>query len=516
MTYTFKILDNEYWWGGTSTDGINMPYSKDSIASFDLRKVSENQTMPMYLSSLGRCIWSETPFAVEIKNGEFNIEGDEVTIESFGSSLKDAYIGAMNKYFPPCGNIPPIDFFEIPQYNTWMQLTYFQSQDGVMEYANAIIENGFKPGIIMIDEGWQIDYGHWDFDKTKFPDPKAMVDKLHEMGFKVMLWVVPYVRPDGLYFVNHTLEELHDEAYTENLFVRDADGDIYLCYWWNGYSAILDFTKEQDRNFMDKQLKFLMNEYGIDGFKFDGGTLADYTGIQSANKSVNTDYTPAERNIAWNEFGAAYKYHEYKDTFKGGGKRTIQRIRDKLHAWENNGLDDLMPNAIVQGIIGHPFVCPDMVGGGEWIYIAQNLPVDMELFVRMAQCSALFPMMQFSWAPWDALDSEHLKLVKEAHDIHISFADKIKSQFEYSIKTGEPMLRNLEYNYPNKGYAKIRDQFMLGESVLVAPVIKKGQKVRTVYLPEGEWIGFDNKIYTGAASYDIPVGLETLPYFILK
>ena len=82
-----------------------------------------------------------------------------------------------------------------------------------------------------------------------------------------------------------------------------------------------------------------------------------------------------------------------------------------------------MPMAILQGLLGHPFICPDMIGGGEWTYRDLNIPVDKELFVRMAQCSALFPMMQFSQAPWEALDKEHLELVKDAHDLHIKFKD---------------------------------------------------------------------------------------------
>ncbi len=516
MNYTFKIQSGECFFGGSSNEGTKMPFCESSSFSGDYRRVSENQTMPMFISTSGRCIWSEKPFKVEFKNGEILIEGEDVKLETYGSTLRDAYIGAMNKHFPPSGNKLPEEFFKTPQYNTWMQMTYFQSQTKVMEYAKGIVENGFKPGILMIDEGWQKDYGNWSFDELKFPDPKGMVDELHKMGFKVMLWVVPYVRADGLFFINHTDKLLENAAYTDNLFLRDKNGEILICHWWNGYSAILDFTKEQDRLFMDKQLKRLMNDIGIDGFKFDGGTLEDYTGTTSPNGSVNGDFTPAERNIAWNEFGTRYTYHEYKDSFKAGGKRTIQRIRDKLHSWGNNGLADLIPNAIAQGLLGYPFICPDMVGGGEWLFKARNWPVDRELFVRMAQCSALFPMMQFSWAPWEALDSEHLSYVKASHDLHILFSEKLLALINKTYETGEPILRNLEYNYPHSGYEKITDQFMLGEEILVAPVITKGERVRKVVLPKGNWLGFDGKKYEGEKTYNIPVTISDLPYFVLK
>ncbi len=509
MKYTFKMLEGEYWWGGCSNDGISAPYNNQTSISRDFCDNAENQAMPMYLSNMGRCIWSEEPFFSKIENGVFEIEGNNVIIETFGKTLRDAYIGAMNAHFPIKGDELEKDFFRVPQYNTWMQLTYYQTQEGVLKYAHEIVENGFKPGIIMIDEGWQKGYGNWSFDLSKFPNPRAMVDELHEMGFKVMLWLVPYVSADGLNFVHHSMPQFCSEDY----FLRTKDGEIAIIPWWNGFSTILDFTKECDREYLDKQLKALITDIGIDGFKFDGGTLHDYTASNPINGETNDDFTAAERNIAWNEFGTRYKFHEYKDTFKGGGKRSIQRIRDRGHLWDGDGLATLIPNSIAQGLLGYPFICPDMVGGGEWTYRALNIPVDQELFVRMAQCSALFPMMQFSWAPWEATDSEHLSLIKAAHDLHNKFSDKILALVADAHKNGEPILRTLEYNYPHKGYAKIHDAFMLGENILVAPIIIKGQTEKEISLPDGKWLGYDGREYIGGETVKIKVTLSDIPYF---
>ena len=509
MKYKFKMLEDENWWGGSSNNGKLAPYNKKSDFARDFRMDTSNQTMPMFLSDKGRCIWSEEPFSCTIRGGVFYIEGEGVTLETFGSTLKDAYLGAMNAHFPPRGNALETEFFRVPQYNTWMQLTYNQTQEGVLKYAREIIANGFKPGILMIDEGWQNRYGDWTFDKLKFPDPKQMTDELHKMGFRVMLWVVPFVSPDGLWFVRHSAPHFCKE----NHFLRTVDGQIAIVEWWNGFSAILDFTKECDRKLMDDQLHALMEDYGIDGFKFDGGLLDDYLVDQPINGKANGDFTPAERNIAWNDFGTKYRFHEFKDTFKGGGKRSIQRLRDKRHAWNGDGLNTLIPNAITQGLLGHPFICPDMVGGGEWLDRALGVPADEELFVRMAQCSALFPMMQFSWAPWEAVDAAHLAKIKAAHDLHNAFSEKILSLVADAQKTGEPILRTLEYNYPNQGFAEIKDAFMLGENILVAPVIVKGQTERTVALPKGQWRGYDGKLYEGGKTVTLSVSLSDLPYF---
>ena len=515
MIYKIKMEDGECFFGGTAVDGEISPFDKTTDIERDFNITCENQTMPMYLSTCGRSIWSDEPFKVTVKNGEFIIDGNDVILEKHGDTLKDAFLGAMKKHFPPSGEKLPEEFFSIPQYNTWMQFTYNPSEEKVLKFAKDIIDNGFKPGILIIDEGWQKEYGVWEFDQLKFPDPKGMIEKLHKMGFIVMLWVVPYVRPDGEAFIRKTLDIFNPEEY-DKLFLRNEKGEIALSYWWNGYSATFDLTKECDCNLFDAQLKKLMKDYGVDGYKFDGGTVEYYSDSSCVNGPVNKDFNAYERNIAWNEFGSKYKYHEYKDTFKGGGKRVIQRIRDRGHLWEGDGLSTLMPMAILQGLLGHPFICPDMIGGGEWTYRDLNIPVDKELFVRMAQCSALFPMMQFSWAPWEALDKEHLELVREAHDLHIKFKDIFLSLVNDAYKTGEPILRNLEYNYPHLGYEKINDQFMLGENILVAPVIKKGQKIRTVILPSGEWESYKGEIFEGGKTVEIPVTLKDIPYFIKK
>lgn len=516
MTYTFRMEENEYWWGGTAVDGDKCPFDVNTEIENDFTNNCPNQTMPMFLSSNGRCIWCEDGFKVKISKGVFEIDApSEVTIEKFGNDLKSAYIGAMEKHFPPCGDSLEQTFFKVPQYNTWMQMTYNQTQEGVLEYAKGILENGLTPGILMIDEGWQKNYGEWDFDRLKFPDPKAMTDELHKMGFKVMLWVVPEVRPDGLFFLKHTAPFLN-APYADEIFLRNKDGKIALGIWWNGYSALLDMTKKCDREFLDTQLQHLITEYGIDGFKFDGGTVERYSNISSRTGDVDDTYSPHERNIAWNEFGTKYTFHEYKDTFKGGGKRSIQRIRDRGHSWDGDGLSTLIPYALLQGLLGHPYICPDMIGGGEWTVRELNQEVDEELFVRMAQTSALFPMMQFSWAPWEAVGTEALECIKNAAHLHNKFSDTILKLVQEAHETGEPIMRTLEYNYPHKGYHNITDTFMLGTKILVAPVVEKGMTTREVILPEGEWLGFDGNTYTGGKTLAIPVTLNDLPYFTLK
>ncbi len=392
-----------------------------------------------------------------------------------------------------------------------MELITNQTQENILSYAHEIVENGYTPGILIIDDGWQKRAGVWDFDPEKFSDPKKMVDELHALGFTVMIWVTPFVCPEGRSYAALQSFRIPLEQRARHL-VRLKDGTPAIYEWWNGYAAMLNFCLQDDREFMTAQLEKLMGEYGIDGFKFDGGTYKPNTVI-NGDADFYGGYTADELNAAWIKFGSAYKFHEFKDTFNAGGLPVIQRLFDKNHSWKGNGIDCLLSGGMFVGLIGSPFICPDMVGGGEWTaFLSGNY--DEELFVRMAQASALFPMMQFSSLPWRHLSKESAKLCLDAAKLHESFAEKIEKLVENAEKTGEPIIRYMEYSYPHSGFEKVNDQFMLGDNILVAPVIEKGQTVKNVKLPAGKWRDIsDGKIYVGGTTVPVPAPIDKLPVF---
>ena len=520
MKLSIKLKEGEYFWGGDAGCGWVMPISKDSSYNRDFRYNSTTQCMPMYLSTKGRYVWSEKALKATICDGEITFESDDtIELNEEGTSLREAYINVMEKHFPfvetrKNGKTLPREFFRCAQFNTWVEFAYDQNQKGILEYAHALIDNGFEPGIFMIDEGWQTRYGQWKFDLHKFPDPKAMVRELHDLGFIVMLWVTPYVSAEGVDFCKATRELFNPDTYND-MFLRTNEGEVAIIEWWNGYSAILDLRKECDRRYLSKRLDFLIKEYDVDGFKFDGGGYDSYAKESIKNGAPRPDHDPAELNIAWNEFGARYKYHEYKDTFKGGGKPTIQRLWDREHLWlGSSGITSIMPTSILQGLFGHPFICPDMIGGGSWTDDYQpDFKIDEELFIRWAELSSMFPMMQFSRAPWKCLSKESLAIVMKWYKHHLSLADEITKLVENAEKTGEPILRCLEYNDPHNGYAMIKDQFMLGNDILVCPIVEKGVFEKEVVFPYGKWADAKGNIYEGRSKKMLKCPIDELLWF---
>lgn len=516
MEKIIQIKENEYWWGGSCMKGNEMPFTAASSVRLDLRGADANiQTMPLLVSSKGRYIWGEQPFLFEFREGNIYIEGEDIIVYEDGKNLKDAYLSASKNHFPFDNAKLPDEFFTTAQYNCWMQFNYNPTQEGVLRYAHGIVDSGFEPGILIIDEGWHGRYGTWEFDLYKFPDPKKMIEELHELGFKIMLWVCPYVCPDGERYVKSLGigSELDGRKVKTDLYLRTEDNDIVLSKWWNGTSAVLDMTKETDREFLKKQLDTLVEEYKVDGFKFDGGSVETYLDECCANGKVDKSKTPHERNIAWNEFGRQYAFHEYKDTYKGGGKCVISRLLDRDHNWTRNGINTIIENSLVQGIIGHPFICPDMIGGGSWNIFLRGVTLDQELFVRMAEVSTYFPMMQYSLAPWQYLDEEHLKICVDMAKKHKEISGEILKLVNESRTSGEPIVRHLAYEFPEEGFEEVNDMFMFGADTLVAPVIVKGQTVKTVRLPKGKWEYCDGTVYDGEQTVTVEAPVNVLPVF---
>src|SRR2546423_792149 len=97
------------------------------------------------------------------------------------------------------------------------------------------------------------------------------------------------------------------------------------------------------------------------------------------------------------------------------------------------------------------------------------------------------PMMQFSVAPWRVLDSSRLNAVRKAIKVRQNYSNYILDLARQSALTSEPVVRSLEYTFPHQGYERITDQFLLGDRILVAPVLEKDACRRAVMLPPGVW-----------------------------
>ena len=122
-------------------------------------------------------------------------------------------------------------------------------------------------------------------------------------------------------------------------------------------------------------------------------------------------------------------------------------------------------------------------------------------------------MVQFSLSPWKVLDARHQQIIRDMVALRQKWAPYITQCAVDAGRTGEPMLRLMEYAFPGHGYERVSDQFLMGERLLVAPVVEDGVSSRKVVIPPGKWKADDGSVVEGPTTIEVSTPLERLPYF---
>jgi len=502
------LLSQEYWFGGVVRHGYQMPFGASEYRCQLNGNLVGNQGCPLLVSTRGRYVWSEEPFTFEFKDRRLRIEEAAGAVEwgeghALEKNLRGAYQAACGKFFPPSGQCPDELAFLAPQYNAWIEVKWEPTQEKILNYARAILDHDWPPGVLMIDDNWFQYNGNWKFPLDRFPDPRGMADWLHEKGFKVVVWISPFIASD-----TYTYRLLNQKK----CFIYDAKGEPVIRRWWNGYSALLDLSNPAAGEWFVEQLDWLVRNCGVDGFKFDGGDPYTYQGNDVTYRPIG----PNGQCEAFARIGLRYRLSEYRACWKLGGQALIQRVRDKGHRWGVDGMGDLLPTGLAQGLMGYPFTCPDMVGGGLVGDFGPGSNIDPELFIRYAQASALFPTIQFSTMPWRVLDDQHQSWCMEVIRLRSELGGEILSLAKQAAATGEPIMRHMAYVFPDAGLEAVMDQFMLGEDILVAPVLQQGARRRAITFPPGQWHGDDGSTVEGPCRIEVEAPLSRLPWYRRK
>ncbi len=507
MIKKIKFEKDEFWYAGVVDYGEKFPVGEDDELFVDTSvNLTHSQLNPVFLSNKGRYIWLESGGSVNFRHGEITVEAEDCDFKKCGETLKSAAIAAAEKHYPPTGKTPDIRAFSAPQYCSWTVFLWSQNQEKILDYARSIVKNGFKPGIIIIDDTWQKDYGVWDFNPAYFPDPRAMIKELNELGFIVSLWICPYISPDSPKSADYA-PWIFDHM-REGRVIR-KDGKPLFASWWEGYSAQLDFVSgDSAKKWINENARRLMNDYGVAGFKMDGGD-PEYTAKECELKN--------EQSRLWID-SIDNDLKEARSLYKSANKPIICRLNDKKHVWKSDGgewlgLSSLLPCILTQGLAGYVFGCPDMVGGGLAADFIDKSKLDDELIIRWCEASALLPMIQFSLDVWNRKENRVAEICKKTADLREKFTPYIVEKLSDAAKSGVPAVRYLEYEYPLSGYEKITDEFMLGDKYLVAPVLEKGAKKRKVVFPKGKWKDIESGEIFGKGEYEISAPIDKLPVF---
>lgn len=406
----------------------------------------------------------------------------------------------------PLNSFPPDELIKKPIWTTWALYKWAIDKEKVLGFANKILFENLPISYLEIDDRWTKKYGDLDFDEDKFPDAKGMIDYLHQKGVKVSLWVPPFVNQDADSFEEGVKEKVFMAAYNSRYPA--------LVGWWNSANienaGLIDFFTERGRDWFGKKIDFLIEKYGIDGFKYDAGE-AQFVPLKPR---LSEEFHPNMYSDYYARWGLAHSGVEMRSGYFAQNLPILFRQFDKAsHFGFNNGLASVITQILAMGIIGYPFVLPDMIGGNEYLNKATE-----ELYIRWVELNSFLPYMQFSIPPFREGYSERvMEITRKYLSIRDNIVPDIISAAKEAAITQIPIVRPLFFEFEDDGISySIEDEFMLGSKYLVAPVIIEGATKRDIYFPPAKFrsIYDENEIIEGPKMVmDYPAPFEIIPVF---
>ncbi|WP_342826674.1 glycoside hydrolase family 31 protein [Metabacillus indicus] len=353
-------------------------------------------------------------------------------------------------------------------------------------------------------------------------------------GFKAIAINDPAVKQDENY-------QMYQEGTKNDFWAKNADGTPFIGPVWPGDSAFPDFSKEEVREWWAGKHNILFDQ-GIDGIWNDMNEpavflddekhnhtmpLDSYFGYQD-NKIIHTEY---HNLYGHDEADATYRAWEKhkpntrpfvltRDMFAGSQRYAALWTGDNVSNWEH--LEMSLPMNMNIGMSGISFVGND-IGG-----FAQR--PDAELFARWIEVGAFLPFSRIHYdsdakaevkqgqEPW-AFGPEVEGISKKYIEMRYKLLPYLYNAFQDSAESGSPVQQPLVYQFQeDENTYDISDQFMFGNSLMLAPVVKQGQTSRDVYLPENEtWVDYwTGKEYKGGQTISVSAPLEHLPIFVKK
>ncbi|MBP3040310.1 glycoside hydrolase family 31 protein [Bacillaceae bacterium Marseille-Q3522] len=358
----------------------------------------------------------------------------------------------------------------------------------------------------------------------RWPDPKGMIDYLHKNNLKLLLWQIPIEK--YLNKQQHPLKDQDEQYMIEKGFaVKKEDGTPYRIpeNWYTG-SLLVDFSNEEARKWWFAKRQYLI-DIGVDGFKTDGGefvfgkklTFANgKTGSEMRNKYPN-DYISAYHAFAEQNNGITFSRAGYSGAqnfpahWAGDERSTFAAFKRSLIAGINAGL------------AGIPFWGWDLAGFNGDIPTA-------ELYMRSAAMAAFCPIMQYhaeskaefnqDRTPWNIAartgQDQVIDVYRFYANVRMNLLPYLYHEAQKACREGLAMMRALMVDFPEdeRTYG-IYDEYLFGESLLVAPVIEEGSVARNVYLPEGTWFDFWNhKKIKGPIMLHVTAQVNEIPVFV--
>lgn len=403
------------------------------------------------------------------------------------------------------------------------RFSYF-SQEEVRELVKTFEEKDIPLDVVYLDIDYMDGFRVMTFKTPNFHDAAGLISDLKEKGIRTITIIDPGVKVDEEYDVFKRGKE-------GNHFTKKLDGEMFIGAVWPGDSAFPDFSNKDCREWWKSELKKFISEHGMDGiwndmnepcvFNNDHKTMLETCLHNSDNgviehKEFHNRYgfemsrcsKEAQEELHPNERG----FSMTRATYAGGQRYSSVWTGDNMSLWSQMRMSISM-NANL-GISGFSFVGNDVSGFG--------LDSSEELFIRWMEMGPFIPifrnhsnMYTRRQEPW-AFGPRAEKIAKKSIELRYELLPYIYDLYYISHKEGLPIFRPMIMEYEkDMNLLNMREQFMLGENMLVAPVLYEGERSKTVYLPKGSWFNyFTMEKLQGGKWYKLPCELDEILVFV--
>jgi len=394
----------------------------------------------------------------------------------------------------------------------------------VKDVANKLRSNLIPCDAIYLDIDYMDGFRCFTWDKEKFPEPKAMIAELKENGFKTVVIIDPGIKIDEKYSV-------YNEAIENNYFCRRADGPFMKGKVWPGDCYFPDFTNPKVRKWWSGLFQELIEEIGVRGvwndmnepalFEINGKTFPDdvrhdFDGNPCSHRKAHNVYG---MQMARATFKGVKKYNSgqrplviTRSAYSGAQRYASAWTGDNIASWEHLWIATMQCQRMSTS--GFSFVGSD-IGG----FIDHPTP---ELFVRWMQLAVFHPFFRTHSSgdhgeqePW-SFGEDALKIVRKYIELRYTLLPYIYTAFHQYVNEFTPMLKPISmFDQTDQDTLYRVDEFLMGDHILVCPVLEPNAKSRYVYLPKGKWYNYwTNKVFDGGKEILADAPLEEIPLYI--
>ncbi|MBO4876533.1 MAG: alpha-xylosidase [Ruminococcus sp.] len=464
------------------------------------------KSVPFYVSSRGYGVFVNHPEKVTFEIGTenvnstaFSVSGERLEYYIFGG---DTIADVLSLYTDLTGKpgLPPAYSFGL-----WLSTSFTTSYDEetVTSFIDEMERRNIPLEVFHFDCFWMKEFSwcSFEWDREMFPDPEGMIKRLKKRGLKICVWINPYISQCSPVFA---------ECAANGYFIKNKDGSIFQCDLWQPGMAIIDFTDEGAREWYAARIKCLVR-MGVDAVKTDFG------------ERIPTD-------VVYSDGSDPYRMHNYYTYLYN------KTVYDALEETKGKGNACLFARSATAGCQKFP-----VHWGGDcfskytsmWETLRGGLSLCLSGFGFFSHDISGFestgtPDLYKRWTafglmsthsryhgnssyrvPW-SFDEESCEVTRHFTELKGRLMPYLWANAVKTNRTGVPMMRAMVVDFTHdRGIQTVDTQYMLGDSLLVAPVFSEDGRCSFCLPAGGVWTDIQTgEEFSGGTWYE-----RTYDYF---